>query len=202
MISLSVLLGYLTAIALLMITPGPDMMFVLTNAGRYGARAGMVAALGVACGEMLHVAAVVAGLAALLVSSPVLFAVIRYAGAAYLVYLGVQALRQRAIALDGDGAPAGNAFLRGLVTNLLNPKMILFSVAFLPQFVRPAAGNVTGQLIVLGALFIAMQLAVDMTLALTAGRFGARLARGRTARWLNRGCAAVFVTLGLRLAWG
>ncbi|WP_433294290.1 LysE family translocator [Actinoplanes sp. CA-030573] len=137
MISTSVLLGYLTAIVLLMITPGPDMMFVITNAGRYGARAGMVAALGVA---------------------------------------------------------TGNAFVRGLVTNLLNPKMILFSVAFLPQFVRPAAGQVTGQLITLGVLFITVQLAVDITLAATAGRLGARLARGRTARWLNWGGARPFAS--------
>ncbi|WP_067510052.1 LysE family translocator [Actinoplanes sp. TFC3] len=206
MISWTVLAGYLAAITLLMITPGPDMMFVLTNATRYGARAGIAAALGVAIGEAVHVAAVIGGLAAALTASPGLFALVRYAGAAYLVLLGVQALRQRsAIAgtepgVSDTGWPA--SLQRGLLTNLLNPKMVLFSVAFLPQFVRPAAGDVSLQLLVLGALFVAVQLVVDISIAAAAGRIRRRLSRGRTARWINRLCAGVFIALGLRLAIG
>jgi RhtB (resistance to homoserine/threonine) family protein len=206
MISLTVLAGYLAAITLLMITPGPDMMFVLTNATRYGARAGIAAALGVAAGEALHVSAVIGGLASALTASPELFAVIRYAGAAYLVLLGVQALRQRSALPAQDAEPVAGgwsrAFRRGLLTNLLNPKMILFSVAFLPQFVRPDAGDVAVQLVVLGALFVAVQLIVDIALAGTAGRIRRRLSHGRTVRWINRICAGVFITLGLRLAAG
>ncbi|TDC21525.1 LysE family translocator [Micromonospora sp. 15K316] len=202
-LSAAALAGYLAAIVVLMLTPGPDMMFVLANAARYGTRAGVVAALGVAAGEAVHVTAVVCGLAAAISASPVLFTVIRWAGAAYLVFLGLRALRgagEPAVATDGRDARAGRAFLRGLVTNLLNPKMILFSVAFLPQFVSPASGDVTAQLVLLGALFVAVQLTVDIALGVGAGRLAGRLADGRWARRINRICAVAFVALGLRLA--
>ncbi|MFD6717889.1 LysE family translocator [Micromonospora chalcea] len=152
-LSATTLAGYLAAIVVLMLTPGPDMMFVLANATRYGARAGAVAALGVAAGEAVHVAAVVAGLATVIAASPVLFTAIRWAGAAYLIVLGVRALRGRGRTGPAGGGPdggAGRAFRRGLLTNLLSPKMILFSVAFLPQFVRPDAGPVAAQLLLLG----------------------------------------------------
>ncbi|MFD2764941.1 LysE family translocator [Micromonospora eburnea] len=204
-LSMATLAGYLAAIALLMVTPGPDMMFVLANAVRYGTRAGAVAALGVAAGEAVHVAAVVCGLAAVISASPVLFTVIRWAGAAYLIVLGVRALRGAGgpgVVAEGQDGRAGRAFLRGLVTNLLNPKMILFSVAFLPQFVDPAAGGVTAQLVLLGGLFVAVQLTVDVALGAGAGRLARRLADGRWSRRINRICAVTFVALGLRLAAG
>ncbi|MFU8875710.1 LysE family translocator [Micromonospora sp. SL4-19] len=204
-LSVATLAGYLAAIVVLMVTPGPDMMFVLANAARYGTRAGLVAALGVAAGEAVHVAAVVFGLAAAISASPVLFTAIRWAGAAYLIVLGVRALcgssGPGATAPGHDGR-AERAFLRGLVTNLLNPKMILFSVAFLPQFVEPAAGNVTAQLVLLGGLFVAVQLTVDIALGAGAGRLAGRLADGRWSRQINRICAVAFVALGLRLAAG
>ncbi|SCF06927.1 Threonine/homoserine/homoserine lactone efflux protein [Micromonospora viridifaciens] len=203
-LSVAALAAYLAAIVVLMITPGPDMMFVLANAVRYGTRAGVVAALGVAAGEAVHVAAVVCGLAALVTASPVLFTAIRWAGAAYLVVLGIRALRGAGgpgtVAAGQDGR-ASRAFLRGLVTNLLNPKMILFSVAFLPQFVEPA-GDVTAQLVLLGGLFVAVQLTVDVALGAGAGRLAGRLADGRWSRRIDRICAVAFVALGLRLAAG
>ncbi|QLQ36542.1 LysE family translocator [Micromonospora robiginosa] len=204
-LSVAALTGYLAAIVVLMITPGPDMMFVLANATRYGARSGVVAALGVAAGEAVHVAAVVGGLATLISASPVLFTAIRWAGAAYLIVLGIRAARHRdpVTATGPDhGASPGRAFLRGLATNLLNPKMILFSVAFLPQFVDPGAGNATAQLVLLGALFVAVQLAVDVTLGAGAGRLARRLADRRWSRRINRVCAVAFVALGVRLALG
>jgi threonine/homoserine/homoserine lactone efflux protein len=204
-LSTAALLGYLAAIVVLMVTPGPDMMFVLANATRYGTRAGVVAALGVAAGEAVHVAAVVCGLAAVISASPVLFTVIRWAGAAYLIVLGVRALRDAGVsAPDGSlqGGRAGRAFLRGLVTNLLNPKMILFSVAFLPQFVNQAAGNTTAQLVLLGAIFVAVQLTVDIAVGVGAGRAAGRMADGRWSRRINRVCAVAFVALGVRLALG
>ncbi|MDG4800120.1 LysE family translocator [Micromonospora sp. WMMD980] len=204
-LSVAALAGYLAAIVVLMVTPGPDMMFVLANATRYGARSGVVAALGVAAGEAVHVAAVVGGLATVISASPVLFTAIRWAGAAYLIVLGVRAACRRdpVTADDPDrGASPGRAFLRGLVTNLLNPKMILFSVAFLPQFVDPAAGDATAQLVLLGALFVAVQLAVDVTLGAGAGRLAYRLADQRWSRRINRLCAVAFIALGVRLAVG
>ncbi|WKU05668.1 LysE family translocator [Micromonospora sp. HUAS LYJ1] len=202
-LSAATVAAYLAAIAVLMVTPGPDMMFVLANAARYGTRAGAVAALGVAAGEAVHVAAVVCGLAAVVAASPVLFAAIRWAGAAYLIVLGIRALRggretaSTTVARHGGG---GGAFLRGLVTNLLNPKMILFSVAFLPQFVRPATGDVTAQLVLLGAIFIVVQLAVDVALGAGAGRFAGRVTDGRWSRRISRICAVAFIALGVRLA--
>ncbi|MFG1938306.1 LysE family translocator [Micromonospora tulbaghiae] len=203
-LSAATLAGYLAAIVVLMLTPGPDMMFVLANATRYGPRAGAVAALGVAAGEAVHVAAVVAGLATLIAASPVLFTAIRWAGAAYLIVLGLRALRgtgRRAPADRPDGG-AGRAFRRGLLTNLLNPKMILFSVAFLPQFVRPEAGPVAAQLVLLGAMFVAVQLTVDLALGVGAGRFAGRWGDSRWSRRVDRLCAVAFVALGVRLAAG
>ncbi|MFI8803633.1 LysE family translocator [Micromonospora chalcea] len=205
-LSAATLAGYLAAIVVLMLTPGPDMMFVLANATRYGARAGAVAALGVAAGEAVHVAAVVAGLATVIAASPVLFTAIRWAGAAYLIVLGLRALRgtgRPGVAADeADGGGAGRAFRRGLLTNLLNPKMILFSVAFLPQFVRPDAGPVAAQLVLLGALFVAVQLTVDLALGVGAGRFARRWGDSRWSRRVDRLCAVAFVALGVRLAAG
>ncbi|WP_275412584.1 LysE family translocator [Micromonospora gifhornensis] len=188
-----------------MITPGPDMMFVLTNATRYGARSGVIAALGVAAGETIHVAAVVCGLAAVITASPVLFTAIRWAGAVYLVILGIRAVRLSGSANHSHlerGATPRQAFLRGLVTNLLNPKMIMFSVAFLPQFVDPAAGDPAAQLILLGALFVAVQLTVDVTLGAGVGRLAHRMTDGLWSRRINRLCAFAFVALGVRLALG
>ncbi|RLP94687.1 LysE family translocator [Micromonospora sp. BL4] len=204
-LSAAALAGYLAAIVVLMLTPGPDMMFVVANAARYGTRAGVVAALGVAAGEAVHIAAVVCGLAALVSASPTLFTVIRWAGAAYLIVLGVRALRTSGDPLTSDpgqGDRTGRAFLRGLVTNLLNPKMILFSVAFLPQFVDPAAGNATAQLVLLGIVFVVVQLTVDIALGAGAGRLAGRMSDGRWSRRINRICAVAFVALGLRLAAG
>ncbi|AYF28142.1 LysE family translocator [Micromonospora tulbaghiae] len=203
-LSAATLAGYLAAIVVLMLTPGPDMMFVLANATRYGPRAGAVAALGVAAGEAVHVAAVVAGLATVIAASPVLFTAIRWVGAAYLIVLGLRALRgtgRRAPADRPDGG-AGRAFRRGLLTNLLNPKMILFSVAFLPQFVRPEAGPVAAQLVLLGAMFVAVQLTVDLALGVGAGRFAGRWGDSRWSRRVDRLCAVAFVALGVRLAAG
>jgi RhtB (resistance to homoserine/threonine) family protein len=204
-LSIATLVGYLAAIVVLMVTPGPDMMFVLANAARYGTRAGVVAALGVATGEAVHIAAVVCGLATVISASPVLFTVIRWVGAAYLIVLGVRALRGAGTApteKPEQGGGSARAFLRGLVTNLLNPKMILFSVAFLPQFVDPALGSATAQLVLLGAVFVVVQLAVDIALGAGVGRLGARMTDGRFSRRLNRICAAAFVALGVRLALG
>ncbi|GAA0405867.1 LysE family translocator [Micromonospora gifhornensis] len=204
-LSVTTLVGYLAVIAVLMITPGPDMMFVLTNATRYGARSGVIAALGVAAGETIHVAAVVCGLAAVITASPVLFTAIRWAGAVYLVILGIRAVRLSGSANHSHlerGATPRQAFLRGLVTNLLNPKMIMFSVAFLPQFVDPAAGDPAAQLILLGALFVAVQLTVDVTLGAGVGRLAHRMTDGLWSRRINRLCAFAFVALGVRLALG
>ena len=208
-------LAYLAAIAVFMVTPGPDMLFVVANAGRWGVRAGVAAALGVAVGEAVHMLAAALGLASLFAANPVLYQGVRYVGAAYLLYLGVRVwLRaRRPLVGDGDASESGASgasgagmragFIRGMVTNLLNPKMILFSLAFLPQFVDAEAGGVPGQLLVLGGTFVLLQIAVDVGLGVAAGRMGTRLLRGpRTAKAVNRLTGAVFLGLGVKLLVG
>lgn len=201
---LATYLSYLAAIALLMVTPGPDMMFVIANAGRWGSRAAVAAALGVAAGEAVHMSAAALGLASLFAANPVLYEVIRYVGAGYLLWLGVQALRRRHRGLGTEQAGDGGlrrAFARGALTNLLNPKMALFSLAFLPQFIDPTRGSVTGQLLVLGATFVVLQVIVDIGLGVAAGRLGDRLVRSPVvARRVNTVTGAVFIGLGIRLA--
>src|SRR5215813_7722260 len=124
-----------------MVTPGPDMLFVLGCGVRGGPRAGLLATAGVATSEAVHVAVAAAGLTALFAAVPVAFTAVRVVGAAYLVYLGVQMIRHRkdnqGEAVPGSGIRAHHAYLRGLLTNLLNPKMVTFTIAFLPQFVDP-----------------------------------------------------------------
>jgi threonine/homoserine/homoserine lactone efflux protein len=199
-----------------MITPGPDMMFVLATAVRGGARAGLLATLGVATSEIVQITAVAAGLAALFAAAPAAFTALRICGALYLLYLGVQAFRSAkrdgfavVVPLAQQDPPEQGvvvsgryAYLRGAVTNLVNPKMVTFAVAFLPQFVDRALGHVPAQFAVLGAIFIALELLIDGAVGLAAGRLAAWLSRRRRARQaLDVGSGTVMVALAARLAF-
>jgi threonine/homoserine/homoserine lactone efflux protein len=198
-----VLVSYLAVVTVLMLTPGPDMLFVLASGIRGGSRAGFVAAVGVAAGEAFHLLAAAAGLAALFRAAPLLYDLARFAGAAYLVWLGVRTLRGGAGIADGQGGAAGvrRAFWRGLLTNVLNPKMALFTLALLPQFVEESRGQVPAQFLVLGACFLALEIAVDGTVGLAAGRVRRFLAgRRRAARGVAVASGSVFLGLGARLA--
>lgn len=198
---------YVVAVLLAMIAPGPDMMFVLATGARGGPRAGLLATLGVATSETIHIIAVAAGLSALFAAAPVAFTALRLCGAAYLLYLGIQALRSArrgSLITESPGAvrPGGGyAYLRGAVTNLVNPKMITFAVAFLPQFVDRGLGHVPLQFAVLGLIFIALELLIDGTVGLAAGRLGRWLSKRRRARQaLDIGSGTVMITLAGRLA--
>lgn len=200
-----VLVAYLALATLLMLTPGPDMLFVLASGIRSGSRAGFVAAVGVAVGETVHLLAAAAGLAALFRAAPLLYELVRFAGAAYLLWLGVRSLRARGgpHAAQGRGGAASTrrAFWRGLITNVLNPKMALFTVALLPQFVDPSRGQVPAQFLVLGACFVALEIVVDGTVGLSAGGVRRVLARRpRAARGLDVASGSVFVGLAAKLA--
>lgn len=204
-VSGEVLVAYLALVTVLMLTPGPDMLFVLASGVRSGSRAGFVAAVGVAVGETIHLLAAAAGLAALFQAAPLLYDLVRFAGAAYLLWLGVRSLRSRGgtAAADGrGGAPSTRrAFWRGLITNVLNPKMALFTVALLPQFVDPSRGQVPAQFLVLGACFVAIEIMVDGTVGLAAGRMRRVLARRPgAARGLDLASGSVFVGLAAKLA--
>jgi threonine/homoserine/homoserine lactone efflux protein len=201
---LLVLFTVTTAIA--MVTPGPDMLFVLASGMRGGPRAGLLATAGVATSEAVHVAVAAAGLAALFAAVPTAFAVVRVVGAAYLIHLGVQAIRHRKESRTGaspvDSAISGRrAYLRGLLTNLLNPKMVTFTIAFLPQFIDPRLGHVWVQFALLGAVLIALEFLVDGTVGVLAGRVGGWLRRRPAVRRrIDVATGGIFIGIGVRLA--
>jgi threonine/homoserine/homoserine lactone efflux protein len=198
---------YLVTLSLAMIVPGPDMLFVLGTGMRGGPRAGLLATCGVATSEAIHILLAAVGLSALFGAAPAAFTAVRIAGAAYLVFLGIQAIRGRGRSSIADsGAGAGTvtdrgAYLRGLLTNLLNPKMVTFTIALLPQFVDRAHGHVAMQFVVLGAIFVAFEFGVDGTVGVLAGRIGRRLLRHhRARRRLDVATGGLFIGLGVRLA--
>ncbi|MGK5558847.1 LysE family translocator [Actinomadura kijaniata] len=200
------LMAFTVTTLVAMITPGPDMLFVLGCGMRGGPRAGLLATAGVATSEAVHVAVAAAGLVALFAAVPAAFTVVRILGAAYLVYLGVQMIRHRGDGLDDAPGRAGGvsgrrAYLNGLVTNLLNPKMVTFTLAFLPQFIDPGLGHVWLQFAVLGAVLIALEFAVDGLVGVLAGRIGGWLRRRRAAhRRIDAATGGLFIGLGVRLA--
>ena len=204
MVDTSLYAAFLVAGFALCVTPGPDMMFIVAMGGRGGPGAGVMAALGVAFAMLVHAVAAMLGLSALFTTLPMLYHVLRWVGAAYLLYLAVKAFRDRAVPVEADGhAGPGRwrAFWQGAVTNLLNPKVILFNIAFLPQFVNPELGHVAGQFMVLGVTMVVMGLAVDGSIGLLSGRLSALLRRSRrVARGLNLFSGTVFTGLAVRLA--
>lgn len=200
------LLGFVLTTAVAMLVPGPDMLFILGCGLRGGPRAGLLATCGVATSETIHVLLAAAGLTALFVAVPAAFVVVRLVGAVYLVYLGVQAVRRRdSFNLDPEAGAAGitgrRAYASGLVTNLLNPKMVVFTVALLPQFVRPERGSVWAQFAVLGVILVVFEFLVDGTVGVLAGRIGGWLRRRRKVqRGLDVTVGGIFIGLGVRLA--
>jgi threonine/homoserine/homoserine lactone efflux protein len=189
----------------LFVVPGPSVLYIVTRSIDQGRRAGFASVLGIHAGSLVHVAAAILGLSALLASSAAAFDVVRYAGAAYLIWLGVRRLRQRSSpTADGeDGAPPvpvplSRVAAQGFVVNLFNPKTAIFFLAFLPQFVDANAGPVPLQLAIFGVLFVLLGLLSDGTYAVVASAVGARLARGRRFERAHRwGAGLVYLGLGL-----
>jgi threonine/homoserine/homoserine lactone efflux protein len=197
------LLLFLGAGLALNLTPGPDMLYVAARSTSEGRRAGVVSALGIGAGTLVHIAALALGLSALLAAVPLLYDVVRLGGAAYLVWLGLRALLRPAEAHDDAPPPPASLatiFRQGVVTNVLNPKVALFFLAFLPQFVDPARGSAAAQIVALGLLFDTSGTIVNVLVALAASRAGGALRRGRAARVLHRVTGGVFLLLGARLA--
>lgn len=195
---------FLTAAVIINITPGPDMLYVLAHALSLGTWAGIVASLGMSLGMVVHTTAATLGLATLLQTVPVAYDGIRYAGAAYLGYLGIRTwLSSKAAVAHTDkheSVPMQTVLWRATATNLLNPKIVLFYVAFLPQFVNPDIGHITLQFLVLGMILVIMGLMADVTVALLGGQVGELLLwRKNTRVIINRAAAMVFVGLAMRL---
>jgi len=194
---------------LLNITPGADTLYIVSHAAARGVRGGVVAALGIGAGCLGHVLAAAAGLSALLVASATAFTLVKWAGAAYLVWLGLTLLVSRASPAGLAPAPVApvayrRIFLQGALTNLLNPKVALFFLAFLPQFVTPGAGHQGLAFLFLGLLFDLNGTLWNLLVAVLAARAAHAAARmpraARLATVLNRAVGALFVVLGARLA--
>jgi len=198
------LLLFVGAGLLLNVTPGPDLLYILGRAVGQGRGAGVVSALGIGAGCLVHVLLAALGLSALLLALPHAYDLVRWAGAAYLVFLGVKALRSRAAALEVTALPPlplRHVFLQGALTNVLNPKVALFFLAFLPQFADQARGPLAPQLLLLGAIFAFNGTWVCILFALVASRLGDWLrSRYGAARLLDRVTGGLFIALGLRLA--
>jgi threonine/homoserine/homoserine lactone efflux protein len=189
-----------TALALLVI-PGPAVLYVVVQGAEQGRRVGLASVAGIHLGTLVHVFAATVGLSALIVASALSFNAVKYAGAAYLIYVGVRKLLGR----DDPSLEPGEqrisyrrAFVRGSVVNVLNPKTALFFLALLPQFVDPDRGGVWSQALVLGLLFVALGLVTDSMYALAAGTVGGFLRRRR--RGMRYGSGLVFVGLGAAAA--
>jgi threonine/homoserine/homoserine lactone efflux protein len=199
---------FASAVLVMNITPGPDMLFVTATGLSRGPKAGVAAACGVSAGSLLHIVASIIGLSALLVAVPTLLEAIRLAGAVYLVWLGIQAIR----AGKRGGSPfpengtvpffsVRRAFYGGVTSTLLNPKRALFVFAFLPQFIDPAGAPVPAQIAVLGATMVALELPFNALFGASGGRLGRALAAnrhlGRLLSWL---AGLTFFGLAARLA--
>jgi threonine/homoserine/homoserine lactone efflux protein len=197
---------FLLAAAVVNLTPGPDMLFVLGRSAADGRRAGVLAALGVFTGCLLHVLLAALGVSALLATSPWAFDVLKWAGAAYLVWAGLSMLlRRNEASAPGDMGRAGNTsragspFWQGALTNALNPKVALFFLAFVPQFITPGSGSQAWAFVALGMVFNVGGLVVNGLVALGASAASRRLAAGGAAT-IQRVAGVLFVGLGLRLA--
>ena len=195
---------FIAASALLAIAPGPDVIYVLTRGIAQGRRAGLAAALGFASGCLFHTALAALGIAALIRSSPMAFDVVRYAGAAYLVWIGIQALRHRSafsIEAASDARSLATIYKQSVVGNILNPKVTLFFLAFLPQFVDAQAGNVALQMALLGVVFMVVTIVVFGAVAIFAAMVGDWIRRKPAiGERLNIFAGLTFIALGIRVA--
>jgi threonine/homoserine/homoserine lactone efflux protein len=195
---------FVVASLLLLLTPGPAVLFIVARSIQQGRTAGLVSVVGIHLGTIVHITAAAVGLSALLVSSALAFAIIKYLGAAYLIWMGIRTL----MAKDPDpklpmvpAEPLHRAFRDGFVVNLFNPKTAIFFLAFLPQFVDPARGGLHWQILILGLTFMGLGILSDGVFALVAGAAGDLLRRSRRfQRFLRWFSGASFIGLGVTAA--
>jgi threonine/homoserine/homoserine lactone efflux protein len=199
------LLYFIAASAALTLLPGPDIIFVLTQSISSGKGAGIATACGLCTGLLFHTTAAALGVSAIIYKSALAFTVLKYAGAIYLLYLAFRAIQGgdrfiSSVSVREYGAPL--LYKRGVFMNLLNPKVSIFFLAFLPQFVNAGAGNVPLQMIFLGCVFLIQALAIFFLVSVFAGHIGTRLmGRPGIGKYVNRTKAGVFMIIGLELAF-
>lgn len=200
----STMLYFLGASMALTIAPGPDNTFIVAQGISRGRKAAVITALGMCSGVSVHTTAAALGISALLYSSATAFTVLKYAGAAYLLFLAYKALKEQQVMLPqgtADGRSSWVMFRRGFIMNVVNPKVALFFLAFLPQFVSPGEGSAALQMFLLGLLFMAQAVVLFSVIGWLSGSVGNLiLRRPRMARWFGWLTAGIFASLGIRLA--
>lgn len=212
MIDQTTLITYLAILTGFVFLPGPATILTLARATSAGSKVGMATGLGIAVGDLIHTGFAVLGLSAIVLTSAFLFNLVKYTGAAYLIYLGIRAILDRVDGksiVPGAGAATGHvaglvpvtAFRQAVIAEVLNPKSAMFFLSFLPQFVRPENGSVALQLSVFGVLFVVMGLTSTMIVAFCAGGVGRFLRQNPTVlRWQGKVVGGIYVALGIRLA--
>ena len=205
MISLNDFLLFALATLVLNITPGNDMLYVATRSTSQGIKAGIVSALGIAGGCIVHLLAAVVGLSAIIANSAVAFDIIKYIGAAYLIYLGIRSFvsKQNKFTINNgiEKKSLPKLFWQGVVTNMLNPKVALFFLAFLPQFIHPEKENTALQILLLGLWFNFSGTIVNIIVALLFGKLGNWLADKQAfIKWQNKITGLLLIGLGIKVA--
>jgi len=204
MIDLSTLMAYVAVVLGFVFIPGPATLLTVARATSSGTRVGIATGAGVAAGDVFHTVMAMVGISAIIATSATLFSMVKYIGAAYLVYLGIRAIIERTPANPAAGAlaiSAGKAFRQAVLTEVLNPKTALFFLAFLPQFVRPENGSVMLQLMTLGMIFVLLGLFSTVVFAVSAGRLGTFLRRNPSVvKWQGKVVGGIYCALGVRLA--
>jgi len=205
MISVNDFLIFAIASLVLNITPGNDMLYVATRSTSQGVKAGIVSALGIAGGCIVHLIAAVVGLSAIIANSAIAFDIIKYVGAAYLVYLGIRSILSKqnkfSVNENVEKKTLSKLFWQGVFTNVLNPKVALFFLAFLPQFIHPEKGNTSMQILLLGFWFNFSGTVVNCIVALLFGKLGNWLADKQAfIKWQNKITGLLLIGLGIKVA--
>jgi len=201
---ISSLLSFIVVSMLLTLAPGPDIVYVITQSITAGKRAGIATALGLCTGLIFHTTAAAFGISQIFRQSELAFTVLKYAGAIYMFYLAWLAFREKFISLTGILPTIRKTFSlyrQGILMNILNPKVALFFLAFLPQFVNTRAGNVSEQMLLLGVLFIIQAIIIFTLISVFAGIFGNRLVNNpRVSKTINYAKGSIFILIGIKLA--
>lgn len=203
MIDHTTLITYLLIVLGFVFIPGPATLLTMARAASSGMRVGIATGAGIAVGDLIHTSMAIVGLSAIIATSALLFSVVKYAGAGFLIYLGIRAMLDKApIVLNGAPAmSAGRAFRQAVLTEVLNPKTALFFLAFLPQFVRPEHGSTALQLATLGAVFVLLGFVSTVVFAVGAGRLGNLLRRHpAVVKWQGKVVGTIYCAVGVRLA--
>lgn len=188
----------------LILSPGPDMLYVITRGMAHGRRAGVLSAIGVVCGILVHTSAAAFGLTLILRTSALAFLIVKFVGAAYLLYLGIKAWRDKStftLQTADPIAKSSTLFWQGVLSNVLNPKIAIFFLAFLPQFVDRASSHITLQMVILGLMFAGFGLCFLLVVGYSSGTIGKWLTyRPQYAQFFQRLAGGILIGLGIRLA--